>query len=54
MNKRIEFSEPTKRIISQRAAYICSFPGCKKILVGPGETPKDVLSVGEIAHIFWC
>lgn len=49
--KRIEFTKKTKIIIAQRVAYRCSYPGCDKTLIGPGNNNK-VTYIGECAHIF--
>ena len=49
---RNDFSEATKRIIASRAGYTCSFPGCNKLLIGPGKNHDDILHIGECAHIF--
>lgn len=51
-NKRAEFSPATKEIIAKRAGYRCSFPGCHKVLVGPGVYNDEYITIGECAHIF--
>ena len=54
MSKRDDFTETTKRIMAERVAWRCSFPGCGKITIGPrmglGEEKKS-LNLGEAAHI---
>lgn len=52
MADRIDFSTKTKQIIAGRAGYRCSFPGCNKILIGPGKNNDDIVCIGECAHIF--
>ena len=40
-------------ILAQRVAYRCSFPGCKRITIGPGHlNQEDVIKIGEAAHIY--
>lgn len=46
------FPDPIKDIISKRAGYICSFPNCNSLLVGPGVENHEVVMIGECAHIF--
>lgn len=50
--KRVDFSPEVKRIISSRAAYRCSFPGCDVTLIGPGIGLNPVNCIGECAHIY--
>lgn len=50
--KRKEFTKKTRNIISSRAGYRCSFPGCKKVLIGPGNKINEFINIGECAHIF--
>lgn len=52
MPKRYNFSEKTKKIIAGRAGYQCSFPGCKKVLIGPGNNDNEITCIGECAHIY--
>lgn len=52
MLPRINFSSKTKRIIAGRAGYQCSFPGCGKVLIGPGKENNEIICIGECAHIF--
>lgn len=49
---RVEFDDKTKEIIARRAGFKCSFPGCNKILVGPGVQYNESITIGECAHIF--
>lgn len=49
---RLNFSESVKNVIKKRAGYRCSFPGCNKLLVGPGANSDAVIELGECAHIY--
>lgn len=49
---RDDFSQQVKRIIADRVAWKCCFPGCNEITIGPGN--KDdihVIKLGVAAHI---
>ena len=49
---RDDFSSKIKRIISQRAAYICSNPDCNNLCIGPSKEKEDQINYfGKIAHI---
>ncbi|BDS15686.1 hypothetical protein [Aureispira anguillae] len=49
---RDNFTQKTKRILAQRVAYRCSFPGCRKNTVGAGhKNPEHVVLLGDAAHI---
>src|SRR5579859_3866035 len=49
-SKRI--SEKTAKIVWARAAGLCSYPDCLKILIVSPESPNDPHAVlGQIAHI---
>lgn len=49
---RDNFSEKTKKILACRVAWRCSFPGCYRITIGPGnKSSDDVINLGEAAHI---
>ena len=49
---RDNFPVPTKRKLADRVAWRCSFPGCRKITIGPGtESSEAVINLGEAAHI---
>ena len=47
-----DFSPTTKEIIAKRAGYLCSFPNCGRLLVGPSTLPTQFSFVGHVAHIF--
>lgn len=50
---RENFTDKTKSILAQRVAYRCSFPGCTRITVGPGNRDNEhVVLLGEAAHIY--
>lgn len=52
MSTRDEFSPKTKRYLSARASWLCSFRGCRKPTVGPSEESSHaVSSIGKAAHI---
>lgn len=53
MAKRIDdFSAPTKRVMAERVAWRCSFPGCPQITIGPNSNnPEKHINLGEAAHI---
>lgn len=47
-----DFSPETKRRLGDRVAWICSFPGCNDVTVGPGnDSSKQVIKLGDAAHI---
>lgn len=49
---RDDFSKQNKRILGDRVAWKCSFPGCSEITVGPGNKDEShVLKLGVAAHI---
>jgi hypothetical protein len=48
---RDDFSAETKRILAQRAAYICSNPDCRNNTIGPHSDPAKSLSTGIASHI---
>ena len=50
---RDDFTQRTKRVLADRVAWRCSFPGCRRITIGPrrGET-TNVANLGEAAHIY--
>lgn len=49
---RANFSEVTKRIIIFRSGGTCSYPGCGKLLIGPGKNANETITIGECAHIY--
>jgi hypothetical protein len=52
MPNRDDFSLQTKRASALRACYLCSFPDCKQLTVGPNdESPSSVTTIGVAAHI---
>lgn len=50
--RRCDFSEKTKRTIAERAGYMCSFPGCSKLTIGPGPQPHQSTNTGMACHIY--
>lgn len=52
MSERLDFTTITKNIIAGRAGYQCSFPGCNRVLIGPGKNNDETICIGECAHIF--
>ncbi|MCJ9668965.1 MULTISPECIES: AAA family ATPase [unclassified Neorhizobium] len=51
-DERDDFSPPTLRELAGRSGYICAFPGCRRLTVGPSDDRKSGLSmVGVGAHI---
>jgi hypothetical protein len=52
LTSRDDFSTPTKRYLSMRAAYICSRPDCRTLTLSPSPTkPDDYVMIGVAAHI---
>ncbi|MGO7135789.1 hypothetical protein AB9E06_33685 [Rhizobium leguminosarum] len=49
---RENFSDATRLILGQRAAYRCSAPHCGKLTIGPGLKIDQVENTGQAAHIF--
>ena len=47
-----EFSSATKEIIAKRAGYVCSFPNCGRLLIGPASNPNEASFIGHVSHIF--
>lgn len=51
-NNRDDFSSDTKKRLASRVSYMCSFPGCPAITIGPSEDSCDgVSNTGVAAHI---
>lgn len=51
--KENEFSASTKRIAAQRVGYLCSFPSCRKLTIGPNkEGSRKVSYTGKSCHIY--
>jgi hypothetical protein len=49
---RDDFPQTVKDLLAHRAGFICAFPGCGRLTVGPSEDRKSGLSmVGVAAHI---
>jgi hypothetical protein len=48
---RDDFKEPTKRLIAERAGYICAFPDCLAPTYGPALDESRSVNVGVAAHI---
>lgn len=52
MAGRDNFSAATKREIAERAGYVCSFPNCGRMTVGPSDDrASGVTMTGTAAHI---
>lgn len=52
MASRDNFTDKTRLEIAGRAAYMCSFPGCSRMTIGPSEDRSGgVTMVGDAAHI---
>jgi hypothetical protein len=48
-----EFNRKTKNALGARVAYRCSYPGCTRITIGPGnDHAEHFIIVGEAAHIY--
>ena len=45
------FAAATALTIGKRAGFECTFPGCGKRTVGPGQGSRGVASIGVAAHI---
>ncbi len=51
-NNRDGFTPATKELIGKRAGYLCAFPGCRRLTVGPSDDRvSGVTMVGVAAHI---
>ncbi len=50
-NNRDDFLEPTKKVLAERAAYLCSNPTCRSLTVGPHSSPGRSLKTGIASHI---
>ena len=49
---RDEFTQATKLVLGQRAAYLCSNPECRSVTVAPHSDPERSLTTGVAAHIY--
>ncbi|MEX2120080.1 MAG: hypothetical protein WD847_10845 [Pirellulales bacterium] len=50
-NARDEFPESVKRVVAERAAYICTNPECREPTVGPHSDPSKSLKTAKACHI---
>jgi len=51
-DNRDDFSQATKDLLAKRAGYMCAFPGCQRLTVGPSEDRMtQTTMVGVAAHI---
>ena len=51
-DNRDDFSPTTKDLLAKRAGYMCAFPGCRRLTVGPSEDrATQTTMVGVAAHI---
>ena len=48
---RDEFSQTIRVQIAKRAAWLCSFPSCRKFTVGATEDGNGEINIGTAAHI---
>ncbi|MEM9092921.1 MAG: LPO_1073/Vpar_1526 family protein [Cyanobacteria bacterium P01_F01_bin.53] len=49
---RDDFSKPTKRLLAERANFICTNPSCRRNQLAPSSEQKDkVIHLGKAAHI---
>jgi hypothetical protein len=51
MRDRDDFSEPVKRTLAERAAYMCSNDTCRTLTVMPSSEPEKSVKTGRAAHI---
>ena len=52
MSGRDDFNQPNLRLLAQRAGYICAYPDCRQLTIGPSDDRKSRLTmVGVGAHI---
>ena len=47
-----DFPARTRRLIAERAGYLCSKPDCRRMTLGPGAGPHDVACIGVACHIY--
>lgn len=45
------FSEATRRIIRERAAYRCIASTCDEVTIGPGASTSETANTGTACHI---
>lgn len=48
---RDDFPETTKRVVAERAAYLCSNPECRALTVAPNSDPERSTTSGVAAHV---
>lgn len=48
---RDDFTKKVKDTLAQRAAYVCSKPGCGELTIGPNADPEKSTCTGVAAHI---
>ena len=48
---RDNFKAGIKRKLAERAGYICSFPGCNKLTIGPSKIFNFSILTGKASHI---
>lgn len=52
MGGRDDFSQPTLSLLAQRSGYICAYPDCRQLTIGPSDDRRSgVTMVGVGAHI---
>lgn len=49
---RINFAARIKRIVAERAGFLCSYPNCDRRTIGPGAENDETSNSGTAAHIF--
>lgn len=47
-----DFPPKIKKLLAERAAYICSVPSCDKVTMGPGASADETSSTGMACHIY--
>lgn len=50
--KNRDFSEPTKRLLGECVAYMCSNPLCRRLTIKAHITEKKSTRLGEAGHIY--
>ena len=48
---RDDFSAKTKKLIAERAGFLCSRPSCRALTIGPQDKPEGSANAGVAAHI---
>ena len=49
---RVDFSANVRETLAKRAAFRCSFPGCGRLTIGPGNEFDSIESTGRACHIY--